>query len=101
MTPVTPVWHRLDTKDVRSVTAMGSPGASDEVETAEVAIPEGLRPGDSFSVQATWGGVFQVEVPPGTQPGSTLFVEYPRHPQPSTTLTPSEAPAAARLQLHV
>jgi hypothetical protein len=48
-----------------------------EFETAEVAVPDECQPGDSFTVQASWGGLFEVEVPVGTHPGATLFIELP------------------------
>ena len=80
------------------------PSAPVEMETAEVAIPSGLQAGESFSVKASWGGVFQVEVPRGTVPGSTLFVEYPKHPpapSPSGTHAARQEAGKAQVQLTI
>ena len=57
-----------------------------------------------FEVEASWGGVFEVEVPGGTLPGSTLFIEVPRAPQTPKPLGMPGAPAAApaaSFSLHV
>lgn len=54
--------------------------APGDCETIEVAVPAGKQAGDTFSVQASWGGVFAVQVPRGTVPGSTLFIEVPKNP---------------------
>lgn len=49
-----------------------------EVETVEVEVPAGLVPGQAFTATSSWGDVFEVVVPKGTAPGSTLFVELPK-----------------------
>jgi len=53
-----------------------------QMETAEVTVPGDCQPGDTFVVESSWGGLFEVEVPSGTIEGSTLFVELPLPPQP-------------------
>lgn len=77
--------------------------ADDEVENVEVEIPAGLHPGQSFNVTSSWGVEFEVEVPRGTVPGSTLFVELPKPPAvPAAGAPPAaEAPAAATISLFV
>ena len=81
------------------------------METAEVVVPSECRPGDSFVVESSWGGLFEVQVPPGTAAGSTLFVELPLQssspqrsgiklpessvPAASLPATPEQAPQAA------
>ena len=40
-----------------------------------VTVPEGMNPGDVFEIDAPWGAVLEVEVPPGTGSGSVLTVE--------------------------
>ena len=59
------------------LTATEESFTSGEFETAEVAVPDECQPGDSFTVQASWGGLFEVEVPVGTHAGATLFIELP------------------------
>jgi hypothetical protein len=68
-------------------------------ETAEVVIPEGLQAGQSFTVESSWGGQFEVTVPRGTLPGSTLFVELPKAAEDDVET--GETPATALLQLNV
>ena len=98
---------------VVTVPEMESPHyAPGEFETVEVAVPADKKPGDTFSVQASWGGVFEVSVPRGTKAGSTLFIEVPRAPTtpggtpapvpPGTPVrTPVGAKSAASFSLHV
>ena len=68
-------------------------------ETLEVVVPDECRPGDSFVVEASWGGLFEVEVPPGTAEGSILFVELPR-PLQTGERASGAPPHGARLQLN-
>ena len=63
------------------------------METAEVTVPAECRPGDSFVVEASWGGLFEVEVPPGTVEGSTLFVELPLPPADGAPPAPPDGAA--------
>ena len=73
-------------------------------ETAEVAVPDECQPGDSFTVQASWGGLFEVVVPRGTVAGSTLFIELPARPESPSRDPPSsegESSSRVRLQLNV
>ena len=51
------------------------------IESIEATVPAGCHPGDSFNVLASWGGLFEVVVPRGTKPGSTLFIEVPGQPE--------------------
>ena len=46
-------------------------------QRVQVTIPENCRAGEPFSVQAPWGGVFEVVVPEGLLPGDFLEVELP------------------------
>ena len=73
-----------------------TPRSPGDVETAEVMIPDGVQPGQSFPVKSSWGGIFQVVVPRGTLPGSTLFVELPKKPPPRGQASPQ-----AKIQLKV
>lgn len=75
-----------------------SPDRMGEFETVEVAIPPDLDAGSAFTVQASWGGVFEVVVPSGTVTGSTLFVELPKHPPTDRT---EGAPTPAKPTLAV
>jgi len=59
-------------------------------ERVAVTIPDGVSPGDTFNVEATWGGLFEVVVPVGLSPGDTLEVELPAAP-----LSEAAEPAAA------
>lgn len=76
-------------------------GPRADMETAEVEIPPGLEPGQSFSATASWGGKFEVVVPRGTRPGSTLFVEMPKYPPAFSEETQAEPPAPAVISLFV
>ena len=81
-----------------------SPERDAPVETVEVAIPESNHPGDTFTVLASWGGAFDVVVPPGTTPGSSLFVELPVAPPPGTEPdagTPLSPGGRAKVQLRI
>lgn len=60
-------------------------------ETKEVVVPEGMQPGDSFSVQASWGGMFELTVPDGTVSGTSIFIELPSAP-PKLPSTPPRSP---------
>ena len=51
--------------------------ANNGMETAEVTVPDECKPGDTFVVESSWGALFEVEVPIGTEAGSILFVELP------------------------
>lgn len=68
---------------------LASPSAG--VETAEVPVPAGVGPGETFSVQTAWGEDFEVEVPDGTEPGSTLFIELPRALRPIVDIVDDDA----------
>ena len=85
----------LETEDVGSGSLDAEPD-EEEMETVEVAIPDECLPGDSFTVQASWGGLFEVEVPRGTTPGATLFVELPAKPEPA-----SREPTRVHPQLNI
>ena len=95
--------------DIPDVDAGGVERGEDDggFETAEVAVPDECLPGDSFTVQASWGGLFEVVVPRGTVPGSTLFIELPARPDSPSRANPppsSEGESSSsrvRLQLNV
>jgi hypothetical protein len=69
-------------------------------ETVEMVVPDECRPGDFFFVEASWGGLFEVEVPPGTAEGSILFVELPRPLQTGESAS-GAPPNGAQLQLNI
>jgi len=46
-------------------------------EKLVVAVPPGLAPGDPFSVETAWGGVFEITVPDGVFEGDSIEVELP------------------------
>ena len=60
--------------------------SSSSTDRCVVTIPAGVGPGDTFNVEASWGGVFEITVPDGLSPGSELEVELPLAP------TEQEAP---------
>ena len=47
------------------------------VERMAVTVPEGVGAGDTFAVQATWGGIFEVTCPDGVRPGDAMEVDLP------------------------
>ena len=46
-----------------------------------VTVPEGVRPGETFNVSTSWGGVFEVECPAGVAAGEVMEVELPVEPE--------------------
>ena len=46
-------------------------------ETVVVAVPPGVGPGDPFSVETAWGGVFEIVVPDGVGEGDSIEVALP------------------------
>ena len=55
--------------------------SSSSTDRCVVTIPAGVGPGDTFNVEASWGGVFEITVPDGLSPGSELEVELPLAPE--------------------
>ena len=51
--------------------------AAAATELVQVTIPNDCFAGDPLSVQAAWGGVFEVVVPAGLLPGDVMEVELP------------------------
>jgi hypothetical protein len=86
--------------------AMAAPSIDEDednlqlTETVEMVVPDECRPGDFFFVEASWGGLFEVEVPPGTAEGSILFVELPRPLQTGESAS-GAPPNGAQLQLNI
>ena len=48
-----------------------------EVETKAVLVPDGLVPGDLFTVTTAWGGTFTISCPEGSAGGDTIAVDLP------------------------
>lgn len=51
-----------------------------ETETCEVEVPEGVAPGDPFTIITAYGGTFEVIAPHYATPGMTIQVELPCAP---------------------
>jgi len=56
-------------------------------ERIQVMVPDGCQEGAAFMVQATWGGEFEIVVPPGCGPGSTIEIELPGPPDAASDPT--------------
>eukprot|EP00966_Prymnesium_polylepis_P315597 7292390-Prymnesium_polylepis.1 len=69
-------------------------------EQVQIAIPGGCFAGDPISVQATWGGAFEVVVPDGCRPGDIIEVDLPTQEAaggtPGSETTPADAQRADR-----
>lgn len=48
-----------------------------DTETVIVEVPTGVSPGEAFSVQAAWGGIFEIVVPDGVGEGDSIEVSLP------------------------
>ena len=58
--------------------AQSQRGASaSQTEQMKVWVPHGLWPGDQFTVEAPWGGKFEVVVPDGVVSGTQMTVTLP------------------------
>ena len=42
-----------------------------------VTVPNGVLPGESFQVQGSWGGLFDVQCPEGITPGEAMEIDLP------------------------
>ena len=58
---------------------------SDFVETQEVIVPVDKGPGDTLLITTSSGVEFEVDVPRGANPGSSLFIEIPKLERPTPT----------------
>ena len=61
------------------------------METLQVEVPDGLSEGESFLVETSWGGCFDVCVPPGCPPGTHIFCELPLPPSPPPDWSPGQS----------
>lgn len=89
----------IDIPDMEDCDSDAGDGDVDgDVETVEVAVPSICQPGDAFTVQASWGGLFEIVVPRGTAPDTTLFVELPGRAPPDYAgpSTPNHPPSISR-----
>ena len=66
---------------------------TDEPVLVDIAVPDGTGPGSEVNVEAE-GQVFTVIIPDGLLPGDIFTVEVPRSETPSTT--PATTPARSR-----
>jgi len=78
----------------------GAPDADPPPEEAMtekviVTVPAGLGPGDPFSVETAWGGVFEITVPDGVYEGDAIEVELPTQASqgPAEPLPPPREPS--------
>ena len=55
----------------------GGPSEEPQTEPVIVEVPPGLGPGDAFTVETAWGGVFEIAVPDGVGPGDQIQVDLP------------------------
>ena len=60
------------------------------METLQVEVPDGVIEGESFLVETSWGGCFDVCVPPDCPPGTMILCELPAPPA-----SPSAEPSAS------
>jgi hypothetical protein len=68
-------------------------GQTNEPLLVDIAVPDGTGPGSEVNVEAE-GQVFTVIIPDGLQPGDIFTVEVPRAETPSTTPARSRRPRA-------
>jgi len=66
------------------------------LERVQVVVPDGMYEGAPFTVQAAWGSQFEVVVPPGCGPGSTIEIDLPL-PTPSAAETAAPAEPSSLL----
>ena len=50
-----------------------------QTQQVELVVPDGIGPGDAFSVEAEWGEVFEITCPDGSAAGQTILIELPCH----------------------
>lgn len=79
----------------------GEPGVEEdtvasEIERVVVTVPDGVYAGETFHVQSTWGGVFELAVPIGLQPGDQLEVDLPGKPAEPTAAEAPPAPLSSQ-----
>ena len=53
----------------------GGNGPTRNMEEAAVVIPDGVSPGESFTVKFEWGGTFEILCPDDNGPGDTVRIE--------------------------
>lgn len=69
---------------------------ADGVMPVEVLVPNGIYPGDAFSVEHADGQLYDITCPDGVGPGDAIFVDLPLLPPPPLA---AEPPAPQSLQL--
>lgn len=57
-----------------------------ELCPVEVVVPDGIGPGDSFTVTTAWGGSYEVACPPDAVAGAAITVSLPSSPYADTEL---------------
>lgn len=82
--------------DLPSCSATEPPSSEARLEQLEVVVPDGVRSGQSFSVENTAGQIFDIVCPEGCGPGSAILIELPAAPEPPPPPLPAPAPEPSR-----